>query len=211
MAPRLLYYKNFVRRFQLPDENDRYIWHSPLPEICDANNKPMPMVGTVKLLSKFTVLVTVELIVWESFPTAVILRADFGICSVEAIRPRKKFMDLNDGLKMPIARRAMKWSSTLPSLPREQQLNRCEGRLSTAVRATKTTLIPPHIQRMVKVYSKRSDFVVLQPEPKLYKRHSVIWANEVEQVVPDVSLSILIVNFFGILRRVFKCQVRATV
>lgn len=53
---------NFVRRTELPVEVERYIRHGPLPDICDASNKPATVVGTVNLPVKLgTFIVHVEL------------------------------------------------------------------------------------------------------------------------------------------------------
>lgn len=119
---------NFVRQAELLDELDRYIRHGPLPEIFDANNKPLPMVVSVKLPVKVgTFLDIVGFIVSQTLAGPVILVADFCDRFVEDIRPSKKLLELVDGSTAPIVRRPMKRAPFLPPLPSEQRYDRTQG------------------------------------------------------------------------------------
>lgn len=111
---------NFVRRTELPDEMERCIRHRPLPDICDANSKPTPMVGTVKLPVKLGhFLVHFEFILWGKISAPVFSVVDFCDRYPETRRPRKKLADLEKGSAVPFLIRPMKRNRTLPPLPPE--------------------------------------------------------------------------------------------
>lgn len=138
---------------------ERCITLGPFPYIFDINNEPITMTGTFKLPVKIeTCLVHVELVVCQSLVSSVVVSAG---CSVETRRPRKKLIELQINLIVPIVTQPMKRSVNLLSLPPEQESNRSEGRLTIAVRATETTVILPFSQKMIKLHSKRRGFVVL--------------------------------------------------
>lgn len=85
---------NFIRRTELSSEEARYIKHGLLPDICGAENRPLPMVGTVRLRAKLgTFVIHVELIVCQSLAAPVILGGDFFDRFIEAIRVCSKLVE----------------------------------------------------------------------------------------------------------------------
>lgn len=69
---------NFVRKADLPDELHNHIRHGHRTDIYDANTKPVPMTGTVKMsVNLESFLAHVEFIMCQSLAAAVILGADF--------------------------------------------------------------------------------------------------------------------------------------
>lgn len=69
-----------VQQTTFSQEVEKYMKHGPLPNICDANNRPLPMIGKIKLPVKLgTFLVHDDFAVCESLAASDILGANFGI------------------------------------------------------------------------------------------------------------------------------------
>lgn len=161
---------NLVCRPELADELDKHIMHGLFPDICNANNKPIPMFGTFKLSVKLgSFFADVKFILCQSPAAPVILGANFCDCLVEEILPRKKLIELDGDSKVQIVRQPMKRSPTLPPFPRQQEPNRIEKQLTTAVKATETTVVRLLSRSLVKVHLKRRGPAVLHPKAKLYE------------------------------------------
>lgn len=92
-----------------------YIRHCSLPKICDANNKFLHMVGTVKFPVKLgNFYFHIDFIICQSLAAPAIFDADFCGRFVEAIRPRKKLIEPNEVSTLPIVKRPMKRIPTSP-------------------------------------------------------------------------------------------------
>lgn len=81
----------------------------PLPDICDANNHPPKMVGTVQLsvqLGRYSACC--EFIVCKTFAASAVLGTDFCDRFVKAIFPKKRVIELDDGTPVLIIRRPLK-------------------------------------------------------------------------------------------------------
>lgn len=202
----------FVRRNELLYEVGWYIWHDLLPDICYANNKPLHLVRTVKVPLKLGNLrVYIDFIVCLSLAAPATLDADFWNRFEEAIRPRKKPIELDDGSNMPIVRRPLKRLSASKPLPCEQEYDRTQGRTTTAVKAKENISILPNCQKQINVSSKRRGLAVLQPKAKLCEWYSLLYSNRVVQVESDIPFQILIANFSAIPKKIVKDQAVATV
>lgn len=159
---------NFVRRAELRDEIKKYIRHGSLPYICDANNRLLPMVGTVNLSVKLEAfLVHIKCTVCQSLAAPAILGADYFNGFVEAICPPKKLIKLNDGSTVPTARRSMKRPSASLPLPTEQEKYRTKWRTTISVKATETFSICPNCQKEKSASSRLSTLPVIHPEAEL--------------------------------------------
>ena len=203
---------NFIRRSELPKGSEAFMASGPLPNICDANNNPLRTIGMTKLPVRLgRLLVRVEFIVCDTLAAPVILGADYCDKFVEAIRPRQKLVELEDGSSVPITRRPMKRVGSVKSLPFHPEDSKSEGRLSPKVKAATTTVIPPESQRFVLVTSVRCGLLVVQPHTPLYDRHGLCATNGVVQVEPSRPFHLLVANLTQFPRRIQKNQIVATV
>ena len=203
---------NFISRAELPDEVDGLIRHGPLPDICDANSNPLDMIGTVKLpvrLGHFLCLV--EFIVCRSLAASAILGADYCDRFVEAIRPKKKLVELEDGSTIPIVRRPHRRTPRMAPLPPDMEYPDKNGRISPTVKMAESITIEPHNQAWVKVTTKRRGLVILQPSPKLYATHALVCTNGVVSVEPNIPFHILVANFSDSPKKLVRNQNVATV
>ena len=165
---------NFIRKDELPLGVD-VIRHGPLPNVADANNNPIRMTGLVDLVVRSGSHISkAEFIVCERLAAPVIVGCDFCDRFVEAIYPRKKTIELDDGSTVPIVRRPLKRSPKSPPLPISQEYAKAEGRTSPKVRVAQNIILPPETQTWVSVKSERHGVMVLQPYDKLYADKGVI-------------------------------------
>ncbi len=83
----------------------------PFADICDANNKPLSLDGVVQLPALLgNRLSLVEFLVFSKLAVPPILGGDYCEKFVEAIRPRVKLVELDDGSTVPIVRKAAQLS-----------------------------------------------------------------------------------------------------
>lgn len=111
---------NFIRKDELPLRVDIIIRPRPLPNAADANNNPIMMTGLIEPVVRFgSRIANAEFILCERLAAPVKNGCDFCDRVVEAIYPRKKTIQLDDGSTVPILRRPLKRSrsSRLPVQP----------------------------------------------------------------------------------------------
>ena len=201
---------NFIRKDELPLGVD-VIRHGPLPNVADANNNPIRMTGLADLVVRLgTRIAKVEFIVCERLAAPVFIGSDFCDRFVEAIYPRKKTIELDDGSTVPIVRRPLERSPKLPPLPASQEYEKAEGRTSPKVRVSQNIVLPPETQTWVSVKSERHGVMVLQPYDKLFADKGIIATNGVFQVQPHTTFRVLIANFTKKPQPLVKNQVVAT-
>ena len=120
---------NFIRKSELPPGFEDRIKFGPLPSVNDANSNPVKMVGLIDLVVRLgNRLVKVEFIVCERLAAAVILGCDFMDRFVEAIYPRRKTIEMDDGTTVPIVRRPLKRPPQSPPLPTAQEYGLAKAR-----------------------------------------------------------------------------------
>lgn len=203
---------NFIRKSELPSRFERQVRTGPLPDICDANGKPLSMLGAATLPVRLgNRLVKVEFIVCNKLAAPAILGCDFCDRFVEAILPRRKLVELDDGTTVPITRRVLKRPQTAPELPRTRNTIVLGGRVSPKVKVAVATEIPAEAQAWVTVTTERHGLVVLQPFGRLYDNHKLLLSNAVVQVEPNTAFKVLVANFGKTPKRVAKNQVVGTV
>ena len=96
---------NFIRESDLPRGVTR-LRYGPLPKVDDANNNPIRMKGLPDLIVRLgSRLVKLEFIVCARLAAPLILGCDFMDRFVEAIYPRKKTVEMDDGTTIPITRK----------------------------------------------------------------------------------------------------------
>lgn len=187
---------NFIRKSELLPGYETHVRYGPLPHISDANSNPIKMTGYIDQVARLgTRLVKVTFIVCESLAAPVILGCDFCDRFVEAIHPRKREVELDDGTKVPIVRRPMKRPPSAAPLPADQEYGYAHGRSSPKVKVTCKTTLPPQSQTWVAVTSQRHGVNVLQPLDRLYQQHLVCASNGVVQVEPCKPFKVLVANF----------------
>ena len=157
-----------------------------------------------------TCIAKTEFIVCEKIAAPVILVCDFCDRFVEAIYPRKKNIELNDGSTVPIVSRPLKRSPKSPPLSASQEYVKTEGRTSPKVRVSQNITLSPETQTWVSVKSERHGVMVLQPYDKLYEDKGIIITNGVVQVQPHETFRVLIANFTKKPQPLVKNQVVAT-
>ena len=199
---------NFIRSDEL-NGIEAVIRQGPLPDICDANNKPLQLLGTIKLpvrLGNFSS--RIEFIVCKTLAAPAILGADFCDRFVSAIRPSQKIVELDDGSSVPIVRRPLRNASRRsgPPLPKDMRDPDTSGRVSPNIKAAETLTVPAQSQAWVKVSTKRHGNIVVQPLPKLFELHSLACANGIASVLPNVAFRILVANTSDIPRRIVRNQ-----
>ena len=138
---------NCIRKSELLPVFDAHIRHGPLPNIGDANNNPLSMIGTLALVVRLgRRIVKVYFIVCERLVAPVILGCDFCGRFVEAIRPRMKLVEMDEGTEVPIVRRPLRRTPNSPPLPPSQEYTFTGGRSSTKVKTVEKIKLPPSLQ-----------------------------------------------------------------
>lgn len=103
---------------------------------------PLHMVKTFKLSVKVeSFLVHSEFVVCYSLAAPFIVGIYVYDRFVEAILPRKKAVQMDDGSTVRIVKRPRKQPSAPPPFPSEQGYDSSEERLRTAFRATETSSV----------------------------------------------------------------------
>ena len=203
---------NFIRKSELPDGKIREIRKTPLPEVTDANRNPIRMIGTIDLIVQLgNCMMRTEFIVCERLADPVILGCDFCDRFIEAIYPRKRLVELDDGSTVPIVRRPLKRDSTAPPLPAAQEYTPAKGRASPKVKCSRAVILQPGTQTWVEVTTDRNGLLVVQPHDKLYQTGRVLATNGIVEVEPHQKFHLLMANFGTNPYRVTKGQVIATV
>ena len=202
---------NFVRKDELPPNYMQKLRPAPLLKICDANRNLIRTCGVIDLMTRIgTRLVRVEFVVCERLAAGVVLGCDFMDRFVEAIYPRRKTIELDDGSSVPITRRPLRRPPNSPPLLASQEYAKTGGRSSPQVRVARPTVLDPGKQTFIMVTSARHRFMVLQPHEKLYQQRKVVASNGIVQVEPNRAFRVLMANFGSAPYRLVKGQTIGT-
>ena len=187
---------NFVRMSALTAEAQRAIRPCALPDIRDANKGRVRTAGTVTLKCQFgSYFVRVNFVVCERLSVPVILGCDFCDRYVEAIMPRRKVVELDDGTTVPIVRAPMTRARDAVPLPESVRYPTLHDPPAPKVKAAKAYKLGPGTQTWVTVRSQYHGVGIIEPLPSLYERHSVAVANGVVSVEPERTFRVLMANF----------------
>ena len=107
----------------------------------------------------------------ERLTTQVILGCDFCDKHVEAIKPRQRFVEMDDGTTVPILRTSVRKSNAV-RLPPEQEFFPKKRRQSTRLAVAEAVVLQPSTQTWVKVNSERSGLVMIEPDKGLFAKHN---------------------------------------
>ncbi|CAN8070210.1 unnamed protein product [Agarophyton chilense] len=179
-----------------------------VPEVTDANNKPLDTVGFIELVVRVGArVVKLDFIVCQKSSAPVILGCDFCDRFVEAIFPRQRRVEMEDGSYTPIVcrplRRATKKHVPLTAAQEPGPNNRESNKLHVAA----SLCVSPESQMMVNVTSRKHGLRVLQPLSSLYDRHSLAIANGFVHVEPNQPFHVLIANLVNVPQYLVKNQV----
>ena len=146
---------NFVRMSALTAEAQRAIRPCALPDIRDANKARVRTAGTVTLKCQFgSYFVRVNFVVCERLSVPVILGCDFCDRYVEAIMPRRKVVELDDGTTVPIVRAPMARARDAVPLPESARYPTLHDPPAPKVKAAKAYKLGPGTQTWVTVRSQ---------------------------------------------------------
>ena len=113
---------NFIGKNALPAEDLTPLSYGPLPDIADANSNPIQIKGITRLLVRLkTRAYWVEFILCVSLAAPVILVCDFCDKHVEAILPRQRLVELEDGTTYPLSENPWVGVRKAPLLPVAQE------------------------------------------------------------------------------------------
>ena len=113
---------NFIRKNALPAGDLTPLSYGPLPDVSDANSNPIQVKGIMRLLIRLkTRAYWIEFIMCDSLAAPVILGCNFCDKHVEAILPRQRLVELEDGTTIPIVRKPLGRVRKAPPLPVAQE------------------------------------------------------------------------------------------
>lgn len=186
---------NFVHRDKLP-KGHAQIRRGETPLINDANGRPVNIVGTVSLYVRFgSYVVKCDFYVCEHLATSYILGGDFCDRFVNAIRPRKRTVELDDGTEIPIVRKRKKEVVTALNIPEELKDDSRGGRTTNRIRVAKATVLRPQRQSRVLVTTQRVGLSAIQAHDELYQKHGIVAMNGVVEAQPDQAFYIMVANY----------------
>jgi hypothetical protein len=186
---------NVIRMSALPA--NAVVRKQPCGAIRGANNKPLKTEGVVTLFVRVGTQTTrQQFIVVENLAVSVILGCQFCDTHVEAIRPRKKDVVLDDGSTVPIIRNPTAVRRCLNPLTKAVSAPaKVKKRSEERVWACRKTELKPNAHTWVPVSSHASGTVFLEPHELLYQKYRCLAANGVATVQDGSSFKVLVANF----------------
>ena len=199
---------NFVRVDTLPPGWEALVIPGEIPTIADANGRPLRTSGQIPLVVRLgDRTMRFIFIVCERLAAPVILGCEFNDKFVEAIYPRRKVVELDDGTKIPIVRKPAARAASATPLPSEQEYAPDAGRISPTLKVSRVVEIPAGTQTWVYVTSGRARLSVLEANPQLYAKHRISLSNWVVHIAPLQDFKVLVANFSSASKRLSKNQV----
>ena len=175
-------------------------------DIRDANNRRVQILGTVNLVLRIgNRSETVRFNVCERLGTDVIVGYDYLDKHVEAIRPRKRLIELDDGTSVPILGRGTRSKKLQGTIPEEEQLPTKMPRVSRRISVHKPAILKPGSQTWIEAITQSSGLVLVEPNKKLYESHMCLAGNGIAQVERDKPFRILVANFGRTERKLLTC------
>jgi len=188
---------SFIKRSVIPGTLENEI--KPLTEdirVKDANNRSLNILGTISLQVQVgSRAEAISFYVVERLATSVILGCNFCDKHVEAIRPRLRLVEMDDGTTIPIIRRPEAARLNDAPIPEEQRWVPNKRRSSRGINVVETTVLQPGEQTWVKVASPAHGLILVEPVQKLYRNHLCLAGAGIAQVEPEKDFKILVANF----------------
>ena len=199
---------NFIRLSTLSAEARRAIRHSRIPDIRDANKGRVRTMGMVTLRCQLgSYQVRVDFVVCERLSVPVILGCDFCDRYVEAIMPRRKTVELDDGTTIPIVRAPSTRARDAVPLPEAYRKPIGADPPDPKIKATRPYTVQPGTQTWVEVRTRHHGVGIVEPLPMLYERYAMAAANGVVSTEPEKPFRILVANFSNSVRYIKRNQV----
>ncbi|CAN8068861.1 unnamed protein product [Agarophyton chilense] len=186
---------NFVVESILPPAVQSQIRRGVALDAADAGNNPLETVGVIDLVVRLgPCVVKLHFIVCRSLPAPLILGCDFCDRFVEAVVPRLKRVELDDGSSVPIVSRPPKRASKkhVP-LPAAQEFP-AAFRESTTLRVDESICIPKKSHSWVRVSSRQHGTRTVRPIPSLSNRHQLAFADGMVHIEPNKSFGVCVSN-----------------
>ena len=155
-------------------------------------------------------ILKVEFILCERLAAPVIHGWDFCDRFVDAIFPRKRLIEMDEGTAFPITRRSLRHPyKQLRTYLKEDEAEKLPIG-GPKLRVAKNVVLSPETQTWVAVTIKRHGLAVIQPNDHLNYRVSISATKGVIQVQPDKPFRFLVANFGRTPRSLEKNQVIRT-
>ena len=188
---------SFIRKSLLTHELQKSI--QPLTEeynVKDANNRRITIEGTINLAVQVgTRFEIVKFNVVERLGTDVILGCDYCDKHVEAIRPRRRIVELDDGTTVPILKKPEGRAKHAVPLPAEQEYVTPKGRPTPKIYSTKTVILKPNTQTFINVKTPQAGLIQVEPYNPLLTKRDCAACNGIAQVEADTEFRIAVANF----------------
>ncbi len=162
----------------------------------DANDNPVRVTGTIALVVRIanrTEKITFNVV--DGLATDVIIGCDYMDKHIEAIRPRRQYVEMEDGSTTPLLQRfkARQNEGQLPDVCDRppKTLTKKDRR----VKVVKTVTLQPGAQTAVEVQTDARGLVLIEPSPRLFRFQSCMASNGIAQVKPRTPFKILVANF----------------
>ena len=188
---------SFIRKDVLHEKAWTRIRPDPNPlKTRDANNRPINSLGVISLAIDIGGRVEImDFKVVERLAVPVILGCDYCDKHVEAIRPRQRVVELDDGTTVPILRKPPTRPHGAIPLPEQQEYIPSKRRASTKVQTTKKTVLQPESHNWVNVVTAQAGLVTIEPLQRLYERHECLAGTGVHHATPGKPFNIMVANF----------------
>ena len=129
--------------------------------IKDAGNRNVKTAGKISLtVMSGNRVENISFYVVEHLTTQVILGWDFRDKHVEAIKPRERLVEMDDGTTVPYLRTSVRKANAVP-LPPDQELVPKKRRQSKRLEVAKAVFMQPRTQTWVRVISEREGLVLI--------------------------------------------------
>ena len=188
---------SFVKKEALSPEVFKTM--KPLPEqvrVRDANNRRLNILGTVELNVQIgNRQDKVNFYVVERLATDFILGCDFCDKHVEAIKPRKRLVELDDGTTIPLVRGSKIFRGKSIPVPSETPTKQNARAASSKIVTTEDVTLPANSQCWVKVKTAQHGLIHVQPVDKLYANRLCLAGNGIAQVETGKQFGIFVANF----------------
>lgn len=188
---------SFIRMNELPTHLVEKI--RPLDDhamIRNASGKPDPIAGTIDLTVQIgTSQTTVTFIVAKQLATSLILGCDFSDLHVDAIRPRRCQVKMDNRSIVPIVRQPRDCQSELSLLEDDDSSKQQKNRSSPKIKVTKSVVLKSDQQTRVEVVSKRDGLMLVDSYPNLFSKQMCLVASGIANVSADQPLRLLVANF----------------
>lgn len=170
---------SFIRKDVIPAK----VWNKIKPSrnvnVRDANNRKLHTNGTIKLFFEVenkVALVTVNIV--EHLAT-ILLGCEYFDPHVEAIKPRQRIVELEEGTAVPIIRNAGGRIRNVITLPEVRKFPKGAKRASTGIRVSQKVILKLETQNVVDVITDQKGSIVVEPSSKLFESNMCLIATDV--------------------------------